>query len=131
MAFRRSRARAPVVEREHDAPYETRTDALGLAGIAVWDVLASCERRGSLDRAIVPGSEVPNDFSDLMAQQSDLERVLFNGRKAADMFARLVVPEEYWPDLGVALHVLPSTSPANAAVRLDALRTVWTRALRE
>ena len=120
-----------MVEREHDAPYETRTDALGLAGIAVWDVLASCERRGSLDSAIVPGSEVPNDFSDLMAQQSDLERVLFNGRKAADMFARLVVPEEYWPDLGVALHVLPSTSPANAAVRLDALRTVWTRALRE
>lgn len=121
---------APVIGREHDAPYDSRMEALGRSGIAMWDVLASCERRGSLDSAIVPGSEVPNHFGDLMAQQPDLQRVLFNGRKAAEMFSRLVVPEEYWPDLGVTLRVLPSTSPANAAVRLDALRTVWTRALR-
>lgn len=121
---------APVVDRAADAPYDTRTAALRRAGVALWDVLASCERRGSLDSAIVPGSEVPNDFGDLMEQLPVLERVLFNGRKAAEMFSRLVVPEEYWPDLGVALRVLPSTSPANAAVGLDALRMVWADALR-
>lgn len=121
---------APVIDRAPDAPYEARTDALRLAGVAVWDVLASCERRGSLDSGIVRGSEIPNDFSALMGRRPALQRVLFNGRRAAEMFSRLVVPEDLWLDLGVALHVLPSTSPANASVRLDALRTSWTAALR-
>src|SRR5690606_17517515 len=67
---------APVTGCEHDAPYGTRTEALRLAGVALWDVLASCERRGSLDSAIVPGSEVPNHFGDLMARQPGLQRVL-------------------------------------------------------
>jgi hypoxanthine-DNA glycosylase len=124
------RAVAPEVGCEPDAPYVARTDALCRAGVALWDVLASCQRLGSLDSAIVPGSEIPNDLDALLEQQPSLQRVLFNGRKAAEMFARLVVPEEYWPDLGVTLRVLPSTSPANAAVRLDALRLVWSDALR-
>lgn len=121
---------APVIDCAPDSPYEARTAALRQAGVAVWDVLASCERRGSLDSKIVRGSEVPNEFSRLVDHQPTLHRVLFNGRKAAEMFSRLVVPEEFWPDLGVALRVLPSTSPANASVRLDALRSLWMDALR-
>jgi len=86
---------APVVGCAAGAPYEARTDALRRGGVALWDVLASCERSGSLDSAIIPGSEIPNDIGDLLEQSSALRCVLFNGRKAAEMFARLVVPEEY------------------------------------
>lgn len=95
-------------------PYERRTAALRAAGVALWDVLARCERRGSLDSAIVPGSEVPNDFSSLAGPLHTVRRLLLNGQKAAALFSRFVVPEEFWPDLGPEVRVMPSTSPANA-----------------
>lgn len=110
-------------------PYEERLAALLKAGVALWDVLERCERRGSLDSAIVPGSEWPNDFSVLTGRLRTVARILLNGRKAADLFSRLVVPEEVWPDLGPAVLVMPSTSPANARDVAGQL-AAWRAALR-
>lgn len=45
------------------ATYEERTQYLAEAGVAVWDVLASCMREGSLDADIDKASAVPNDFA--------------------------------------------------------------------
>jgi hypoxanthine-DNA glycosylase len=97
--------------------------------IALWDVLESCERRGSLDSRIVRGSEIPNNFDRFIARHRQLTTILFNGRKAASLFSRFVVPREYWTDLGLVLEVLPSTSAANAAVSFEALTRQWSKAM--
>ena len=47
------------------APYEDRTAALRAHGVAVWDVLRACRRKGSLDSAVEPDSMVANDFGPL------------------------------------------------------------------
>jgi hypoxanthine-DNA glycosylase len=112
-----------------DVPYAARLDALTAHGIALWDVLASCERRGSMDQAIVRGSEVVNDFSGFFASHADLRAVFFNGRAAADLFARHVVPEDLWDGSGLVFGKLPSTSPAHAAMRADELAARWRSAI--
>lgn len=45
------------------APYAERTQALKSARIALWDVLHSCEREGSLDTNIDRETLVANDFA--------------------------------------------------------------------
>ena len=75
-------------------------------GIALWDVLQSCEREGSLDSAI--RRPVPNDFGALLQKCPEIRRVLLNGGTAARLF------EKYGAALaeGRSWQRLPSTSPA-------------------
>ena len=94
------------------APYSERVDALTRAGIAVWDVLQTCVRPGSLDSAIQPGTRVPNDFATLFAAHPGIRRVCFNGAEAHNSFRRHVLPGLQLSRLGVVR--LPSTSPAHA-----------------
>jgi hypoxanthine-DNA glycosylase len=100
--------------------YEDRCDVLMTHGIAVWDVLAESVRPGSLDSAIRMQTAIVNDFDALFARQPALELICLNGRKAGDVFSRRVVP----PD-EVRVAVLPSTSPANAAMRFDEKLARW------
>src|SRR6476620_12502433 len=72
------------------APYGVRTSALTAHGIAVWDVLRSCRRVGSLDSAVEPDSMVANDFGEHFEQYPDISRVFFNGAAAEKNFNRLV-----------------------------------------
>jgi hypoxanthine-DNA glycosylase len=90
-----------------ETPYENRVAALQSHGVAVWDVLKSCRRVGSLDSAVKPDSMVPNDFRKLFEEHRDIRRVLFNGAAAEKNFNRLV---RIAPDL--QYQRLPSTSPA-------------------
>lgn len=106
------------------APYEDRLRALQRAGVGLWDVIGRCERRGSLDARIVRGSEEANPVGDLLVTHRSIAAIAFNGGKAADAFRRHVqprLPEARMP----ALFALPSTSPANAAIRDEALREAW------
>lgn len=94
-------------------PYEARLACLQAAGIALWDVIGSCERYGSLDADIVAGSVQANDFAGFFAAHPRIERIYFNGTAAETTFRRHVLP-----DFGDGLppqHRLPSTSPAHAA----------------
>lgn len=110
-------------------PYQHRVDALRACGVALWDVLGACVRVGSLDSAIVLGSEVPNDFGALFERCTGIRGVLFNGQKARQSFARHVVPEEFWDGTGLTFMTLPSTSPAHAAMRPIELARRWHAAL--
>ena len=64
------------------APYEERVSALVTQRIAVWDVLRSCRRVGSLDSAVEPDSMVVNDFGQFFDQHPSITRVFFNGAAA-------------------------------------------------
>lgn len=112
------------------APYLERIAALHRAGIGLWDVLERCERRGSLDQAIVAGSEVPNDLGRVVAAHPELRAILLNGGAAAALMHRCVLPRELWVETGVTVVALPSTSPAHAALRPERLIATWDGALR-
>jgi hypoxanthine-DNA glycosylase len=103
--------------------YETRLAALQSHGVALWDVLHACRRRGSADSAIDPKSLVLNDFDGLFARYPAIGRVYFNGAKAAELYRRLANPVER-----VEYRRLPSTSPAHA-IRPDAKLAAWRAAI--
>ena len=103
-------------------PYPQRVQRLCDARIAVWDVIATCRREGSLDSAI--RDEAANDFDRFLRLHPDIATVLFNGAKAQSSFNRQARPVPM--RAGLNLLRLPSTSPANAsqpdAVKLAAWR---------
>jgi TDG/mug DNA glycosylase family protein len=111
------------------APYERRLDALRAARIALWDVLHSCRRRGSLDSSIERETQVPNDFAAFFAMHRRIDRVLFNGAKAEDVFRRHVLRV----GIGASLQCvrLPSTSPANASWSFERKLGAWREAVLE
>ena len=96
-----------------ELPYARRVRVLKRAGIAVWDVLASCTRGSSLDSDIDEDSIVPNDFASFFRAHPRIQRVFFNGAKAEASFRRHVLHRI----AATTLHFerLPSTSPAHAS----------------
>jgi TDG/mug DNA glycosylase family protein len=107
------------------ARYEERLVALQRAGIGLWDVIGQCRRAGSLDSAIVRGSERPNALVPLIASLGQLRVIAFNGATAASLFRRHVEPQLPQLRQPVQRIALPSTSPAHAAMGVEALREAW------
>lgn len=109
--------------------YEQRCRRLVDRRVAVWDVLASSIRPGSLDADIQIDTAEPNDFKGFFTEYDKIELVCFNGRKAEALFKSKVVPSLVAPLPEFA--VLPSTSPAYASMsyagKLDAWREVIER----
>jgi len=110
-----------------DLPYAARGAALAGRGIALWDVVRTCERPGSMD-ADIRASE-PNDFGTFFAGHPGLRAVFFNGTAAAALFRRLVSGAPADVVAGLHVQVLPSTSPANARWSTDACLAAWRRLL--
>lgn len=97
--------------------YAERIARLHRIGIGLWDVLQQCERRGSLDSAIVPSSEVANDIPGLLASRPTIRAIALNGGKAQQAFRRHLAPQlDAALRERITLFELPSTSPANAAI---------------
>lgn len=107
-----------------ELPYAERVAALTTRRIAVWDVLKLCLRKGSLDADI--REEVPNDFAGFFARYPRIRRIGLNGGKAAAAFRKYAAA--HMP-AGAAAIVLPSTSPAHAALSLTAKQDAWCKAL--
>jgi hypoxanthine-DNA glycosylase len=106
------------------SPYAVRVALLSAAGIAVWDVLKSCTRQGSLDSDIVHATAVPNDLPAFLGAHPQIGRVCFNGAKAEALYARHVRPHLTGRD-DIHYVRLPSTSPANASVPVASKLQAW------
>jgi hypoxanthine-DNA glycosylase len=109
------------------APYDTRAHRLTAAGVALWDVIGACRRKGSLDSEIDPTSIRLNPIAELIEREASIERILTNGGLASRLFARHLA---HAMPRAVEVHALPSTSPANASWSLKRKRAVWCPALR-
>jgi len=103
--------------------YEKRVLLLKRAGLALWDVMASCVREGSLDADIDEDSIVPNDFHAFFETHPRVQHVFFNGAKAENCFHRYVRP--HLSDRGLHFTRLPSTSPAHASLSLPQKVKAW------
>jgi len=112
-----------------DRGYAARVRGLTRSGYALWDVLQSCHRSGSLDSDIVESTIMPNDFASFFTSHPSIRRVFFNGAKAENIYRRHVLaclPAKFDH---LTYQRLPSTSPANAGMTLEQKRHVWRKIL--
>lgn len=107
--------------------YVARTQKLKSAGIALWDVLASCTRHTSMDADIAPGSITPNDFASFLLKHPHIKQVFFNGSMAEKIFHIHVQPllEPLHEQRPLHYQRLPSTSPAHASMSYEKKLQAW------
>lgn len=101
--------------------YEQRKQLLYDNKIALWDVLKSCYREGSLDSDIDPSTIEANDFKSFFMKHPKIKNVFFNGAKAEQLFKKEVLNSLN----NLKYYKLPSTSPAHAAVTKDQKLLEW------
>lgn len=106
-----------------DLAYPRRIALLRKRGVALWDVLESCERQSSLDSDIRDDTITVNDFATFFAEHPRIDVVYFNGAKAEQVFRRRVLRTLEQPELRLVR--LPSTSPAHAALGYDDKLRAW------
>ncbi len=86
-------------------------------GIAMWDVIASCEIEGSSDSSIK--NVTANDLS-VILDNCKIEKIFVNGKTAEKYYNKYT-----YPKTKIKAICLPSTSPANAAWSIDRLIEKW------
>ena len=96
---------------------EEKKEMLLANHIAVWDVIASCDIKGSSDSSIQ--NAVPNDFSNIL-KAAPIRQIFTNGGTAYKLYTK------YSEKItGIPAVKLPSTSPANASFSLERLIDSW------
>ncbi|MDD1621077.1 MAG: DNA-deoxyinosine glycosylase [Methylococcaceae bacterium] len=103
--------------------YEERARILIANGIALWDVLKSCRRSGSLDADIDKLSMIANDFVAFFNARPHIDQIFFNGATAEHAFRHQVLPTINADNF--LLRRLPSTSPAHAALSYHQKLQSW------
>ena len=102
-------------------PYSKRVELLLESRVAVWDVIASCYRPGSLDSKIDQSTVTPNSLSLLLVQYPSIRLIAFNGQAAEKLFKKFIDDTDWQGDK----ITLPSTSPANAALKKEDKLSKW------
>jgi len=120
-----------VVERLFAIPrsrrYAERTRRLAAAGVALWDVAHRCARDRSSDATI--RDVEANDFGALLARCPRIRVVFFNGARSRELFERLACARLDGRARDLPRFVLPSTSPAHAALSFEQKLARWRRIL--
>lgn len=104
-----------------DASIAAKRAMLLNGGVALWDVIESCDIKGSSDASI--RNVVPAHI-ERIADVAPIERVVCNGGTAGRLYKRYLQERTGLPAI-----VLPSTSPANAAWCLERLVERWGEAV--
>lgn len=101
---------------------EIRSDFALRHQFALWDVIAECDIAGASDSSI--RNAVPNDLAPII-RASRISHVFTTGGKAAQLYHRLCEPHLVENGITVPMTPLPSTSPANARMRLPDLTAAY------
>lgn len=115
------RVLAAIFDEPAPRTIEEKRDMLLRHHVALWDVLASCEIEGASDASIRDAQ--PNDLARIF-DAADIRAVFATGTKAGELYRKLIEPT-----LGVPCTTLPSTSPANAKMKLADLVDAYGKAL--
>ncbi|WP_424946322.1 DNA-deoxyinosine glycosylase [Candidatus Spongiihabitans sp.] len=116
---------ARLLEFEHAAIYAERTRILTNNKMALWDVMQTCERQGSLDSAIIDSTIVANDFVSFYHRHPNIKHVFFNGTKAEKEYCKRALPKLSSETKGIEYSRLPSTSPAMASLSFEVKLREW------
>ncbi len=108
---------AAVMDASVPGTVEEKKEFLLKNGIAIWDVIASCDIVGSSDSSI--RNVVPADIGRIL-NAAPIRTVYANGGKAYELYQKYS-----YPQTGREIVKLPSTSPANAAWSLERLTQAW------
>lgn len=100
------------------ADYTAKQNCIKNNHLILWDVIASCDREGSLDAAI--RNVVCNDIVALADQYPSLHLILCNGKKSYELYQRYIQPQ-----LALECVCLPSTSNANRTISNQELYQKW------
>lgn len=95
-----------ILDHEVSLDYRNRISVLLENKIALWDVIHSCQRIGSLDSNIK--DEEPNNFQELLKLHPNLKLIVFNGGKAYEVFKKQIGFSSF---SRIDFIKLPSTSP--------------------
>lgn len=112
-----------IIAKAADKPlpedYSKRLRLLDQLHIALWDVYASAERKGSLDSNIKNGEQ--NDVQSLINSNPSIKKILFNGGKA---YKKALA-------YGCLNVEMPSTSSANTHLTQEELFSIWVKEIKE
>lgn len=108
---------ARLLEWEEPATIEEKKAMLLKNKIAIWDVLESCDIKGSSDSSIK--NAVAADIPGLL-KKTKIEKIYVNGTTAGKYYKKYI-----WPLTGVEAIVLQSTSPLNCRYDMEKLTENW------
>ena len=114
-----------------DQEYNKRKALLLRNKIALWDVLNSCQRKGSLDSSIKNESTIINDFNTFFTEHPLIKAVYFNGTRAQQEYNRQVLPDLDARFSDIEYQRLPSTSPAMASLTREQKLQQWKTILQQ
>ncbi|MDO9056772.1 MAG: DNA-deoxyinosine glycosylase, partial [Sulfuricurvum sp.] len=114
----------PIMESIFDVHLETNEAKKAFClekKIGLWDVIGSCERSNSSDTNLK--NCIPNDFEKLLNDYPNIQVLAFTGKKSHDLFMKV------FKDLKIEKVLLPSTSPAHAAMTREEKTKIYTEFL--
>ena len=103
--------------------YEQKKAIIRKRHLALWDVIHSCEREGSLDSAI--RKERVNDIAGFIQKHTTIRLVICNGKNSYELY------QKHFQNLGVSCVYLGSTSNANRSIKENILYEQWKQTLWE
>ena len=119
------RIMSKLLKMSSDTSYNRKKEILIKNKIALWDVLKTCERNGSLDSSIIGKTIKTNDFKSFFAAYPSIKLIFFNGQRARGEYIKRVLPLLSHKYQTIKYQILPSTSTAMARLSQEQKFIKW------